>query len=107
KTVTEYQASITLEIDTVPVTYTLYTNPLFIAATPCRNGPHPVHRRELLGLNNVWDVQNLKNAQASHEELMIINATCDGGELVGRAWCSEMGRHAVVRRGNDTCFACA
>lgn len=107
KTATEYQASITLGIDTVPVNYTLYTNPLFIAATPCHNGPHPVHRRELLGLNNVWDVRNLKNAQVPHEELMIINASCDGGELVGRAWCSEMGRHAVVRRGNDTCFACA
>jgi hypothetical protein len=107
KTATEYQATITLGIDAAPVTYTLYTNPLFITSTPCSNGQHPVHPRELFGLNNVWDVQNLKNAHAPHEELMIINATCDGGELVGRAWCSEMGRHAVVRRGNDTCFACA
>lgn len=44
------------------------------------------------------------------EKLLIINALCDGDEVVARAWCAENGKRAVVRRnlsGFECCFTCA
>jgi hypothetical protein len=40
-------------------------------------------------------------------ELLIVDATGEGEELLARAWCAERGRHAVVRRGEECCFSCA
>ena len=50
---TEYRASIAFGIDDneQPVTYVLYTNPVFVSLPACRptgeNGTHEVHLREL------------------------------------------------------------
>jgi len=38
---------------------------------------------------------------------MIINATGKGAEVLARAWCSERGRNAVIRRAGGPCFVCA
>jgi hypothetical protein len=90
------------------VAYTLYTSPTFISAHPCI-GTHTVHRREMSGYtDNVISVKDLKPFEGSGgRKVLVINAQCDGGEAVARAWCAERGKHAVVRRGQDTCFACS
>jgi len=109
---TEHQASITFQLvgitGTSEVTYTLYTNPTFISAHPCV-GTHVVHRREMSRYtDNVVAVKNLKSYEGSGgRKVFIINAQCDGGEAVARAWCAERGKHAVVRRGKGTCFTCS
>jgi hypothetical protein len=38
---------------------------------------------------------------------MVINATGRGAELSARAWCSERGTNAVIRRKGGPCFVCA
>jgi hypothetical protein len=39
--------------------------------------------------------------------LQIINATCEGGELVARAWCSENEQKAVIMHASGPCLLCA
>ena len=104
--VTEYQVSLRFVIDTIPTTYTLYSNPMFITTPPCTGGPHTSHSRELQKFQNVFDVANLNTAPTTYNGVLIIVATCDDGEVVGRAWCSEQGKHALVRH-KETCFTCA
>jgi hypothetical protein len=104
--VTEYQVSLRFDIDSIPTTYTLYSNPMFITTLPCTGGPHASHYRELQNFQNVFDVANLNTVPTTYNGVLIIVATCDGGEVVGRAWCSEQGKHALVRH-KDTCFTCA
>ncbi|KAK1828634.1 small glutamine-rich tetratricopeptide repeat-containing protein 2 [Podospora conica] len=120
---TEYRASITFQRDdgTEPVTYKLYTNPVFVTVPPCRapagGGEHEVHMRELGAFRRVWEVERLKEHVEGEEEegeegseeggkggVMVINATGKGAEVVARAWCSERGRNAVVRRKGGPCF---
>lgn len=109
---TEYQASITFRFTgiagTSDITYTLYTNPAFISAHPCV-GTHVVHRREMSRYqDNVVSVKDLKSLEGSGgRKVLVINAQCEGGEAVARAWCAERGKHAVVRRGKGTCFTCS
>jgi len=38
---------------------------------------------------------------------MVINATGKGAEALARAWCSERGKNAVIRRSGGPCFVCA
>lgn len=119
---TEYRASITFQRDdaTEPVTYKLYTNPVFVTVPPCKTGggEHEVHMRELGAFRRVWEVERLKEHVEGEEEeeegeeggkggVMVINATGKGAEVVARAWCSERGRNAVVRRKGGPCFVCA
>ncbi|KAK0749074.1 prion-inhibition and propagation-domain-containing protein [Schizothecium vesticola] len=117
---TEYRASITFQRDdaTEPVTYKLYTNPVFVTVPPCKTGggEHEVHMRELGAFRRVWEVERLKEHVEGEEEeeeegktgaVMVINATGRGAEVVARAWCSERGRNAVVRRKGGPCFVCA
>ncbi|KAG8752104.1 hypothetical protein FRC14_007342 [Serendipita sp. 396] len=108
----QYRASLVFKIDNEePVTYTLYTNPLFVTAPSCIEGPHQVHLRELPKFQrNVWNVENLKEVDSSEFEdngVMIINATGKGAEAVARAWCSERGKSAIVRANGGACFSCA
>ena len=64
---TEYRASIVSSIDDNehPVTYILYTNPIFVSLPACRptreNGIHEVHLRELPRFQNTWTVERLKD----------------------------------------------
>jgi hypothetical protein len=103
----EYRASIEFAIDDKNVTFTLYSNPTFVAAHSCLDGPHAVYKRDLPRLHNICSIGDLKGRGHSVHGVLIINATCEDGEFVARAWCAENGQHAVVRRGTGTCFTCA
>lgn len=80
----QYRASITLELDDnkAPVTFTLYTNPVFVTPPPCYSGPkgpHEVHRRELPRYQKgIWTVEQLKDHTAhsdGKEDVMVVKAT--------------------------------
>jgi hypothetical protein len=103
----EYRASLDFNVEGESATFMLYSNPTFVAAHHCLDGPHSVHSKDLARFKNVCTIRDLKNRRHSSNGVLIINATCDGGELAARAWCSENSQHAVVRRGSGTCFACA
>jgi hypothetical protein len=103
----QYRASLDFEVNGHAVTYTLYANPIFVAAPPCV-GSHVMHRRQAQKLlRNVVKVPDLKESYPRTDELVIIDALGQGEEVVARAWCAERGRHAIVKRGGDCCFSCA
>ena len=54
-------------------------------------------------------VERLKNhtSEDFDDDVMVINATGRGAEVLARAWCSERGRNAVIRRAGGPCFVCA
>lgn len=109
---TEYRASIVFSMDNNEdtVTYTLYTNPVFITPPPCHSGPHEVHARELSRYQkDVWIVDRLKDhtPEDFDNDVMIINATGKGTEVIARAWCAERGKNAVIRRTGGPCFVCS
>ncbi|KAM0431003.1 hypothetical protein ACHAPT_005637 [Fusarium lateritium] len=116
----EYRASIDFSFvirKLVPltkvVTYTLLTNPIFVSLPPCHGGTsggHQLHAREVQKDQTVViPVHQMKDFEGNHKDgrLMVINAACNGGEIMARAWCAEKGRNAVVRRGGGPCYACA
>ncbi|KAH9476040.1 Small glutamine-rich tetratricopeptide repeat-containing protein 2 [Psilocybe cubensis] len=109
---TKYRASIVFSLDNNEdtVIYTLYTNPVFVTPPPCHSGPHSVHARELSRyLKDVWMVERLKDhtPEDFDDDVMIINATGNGTELLARAWCAERGKNAVIRRAGGPCFGCS
>lgn len=112
----EYRASITFKMDNneEAITYKLFTNPVFVTPPSCDTGPkgqHEVHIRELPRYQkNIWSVERLKDHTAEDtddDEVMVINATGNGAEVLARAWCSERGKCAVIRRPGGPCFVCA
>ena len=112
---TEYRASINFSIDNDehPVTYVLCTNPVFVTLSACRpmggNGTHEVHLRELPRFQeNTWTVEMLKDHTPDDDEVVIINATGKGAEVLARAWCAERGKNAaIIRRTGEPCFVYA
>ena len=115
----EYRAALTFEVtpsaaaaSTAPlmVSYTLYSNPVFISAPPCV-GTHVMHARQVERyLENTVRVSELQDTYPENWErggVLVVNALAMGEEAVARAWCAERGRHAVIRRGEGCCFACA
>ncbi|KAJ3571322.1 hypothetical protein NP233_g3823 [Leucocoprinus birnbaumii] len=124
---TEYRASLEFTLDnspSQPVVYKLLTNPVFVTPPPCRpgpKGPHEVHMRELPRYQkNIWSIEQLKEHTREDEfsgepgkdaeataDVMIVNATGKGAEVLARAWCSERGRNAIIRRPGGPCFVCA
>lgn len=108
----EYRASVAFSVDGRNVTYGLYTNPIFVTLPTCYGGPHTAHRRELKRFQPVaWEAERLKEHSPEDtddsEEVMLINATGTGAEILARAWCSERGRHAVVVKEGGPCLVCA
>lgn len=107
----EYRPTLFFDIDGKEIQYTLYSKPMFIAATPCREGPHVLHKKlAQFCLKNVVHVKDLKEISLPREELLIIYTSGDQEELLARAWCAERGKHAVIRRDDlvgQCCFACA
>ncbi|EGE03427.1 hypothetical protein TEQG_02463 [Trichophyton equinum CBS 127.97] len=116
---TEYQSSITFEVDGSLVTYTLLTNPVFTSPPACRPGPHgeqhKVHFRELhrFSRQHVYNVTRLGEYLGTPSEedaidIMVINATGTGdAEMLARAWCAERGKKAVIRKAGGPCYTCA
>ncbi|KAL4789305.1 hypothetical protein BDV19DRAFT_374338 [Aspergillus venezuelensis] len=101
-----YRASVEFNINGASVTYTLYTNPVFVAAQPCV-GAHVIHKKEGERYRqNVIRVQDLKKANPSPNDVVVIDALGPNEDAVARAWCAERGRCAIVRRGNECCFTC-
>lgn len=82
---------------------------------PCRKGPKGAHEVHLIELHqyeekNIRTIEQLKEHTAENTEetdVMIINATGKGAELLARACCSERGKNAVIRRAGGPCFVCA
>ncbi|EWC43849.1 hypothetical protein DRE_07293 [Drechslerella stenobrocha 248] len=102
-----YRAVLDFDVSGVPVSYTLYCNPTFVAAHPCV-GSHLAHRTETKAIRKtIISVAELKDTYLQYNSLLVIDATAKGDELLARAWCSERGCNAVVWRGDETCFACA
>ncbi|KAK5069318.1 hypothetical protein LTR64_008386 [Lithohypha guttulata] len=110
----EYRASLSFSIDNGAneVTYSLYTNPIFVTLPVCYGGPHRVHRRAIKRYQPIqFDVEMLEDRIPDDEEdqeaCMLINATGRGAEILARAWCCERGKHAIIVRENSTCLVCA
>ena len=107
----QYWAEIVFNMDDNedPITYTLYTNPVFVTLPPCDGGRHEVHLREIPRYQkNIWTVERLKDHTAEgFDDVMVINATGIGTEVLARAWCSERGKNAVIRRSGGPCYVCA
>ncbi|KAK4141493.1 heterokaryon incompatibility protein S [Dichotomopilus funicola] len=102
------RAVLELTINGQPVSFTLYNNPIFIAAPRCIDGPHPVHERDLPKMQHILRVGQLSGHIHNDPRVLIIDATGGGEcELAARAWCSEYGQHAIVKRGTGPCIACA
>lgn len=56
-----------------------------------------------------WTIERLKDHTAQDEErsdVMVTNPTGQGAETLARAWCSERGKNAVIRRAGGPCFIC-
>jgi len=103
----EYRASLEFEVNGTLTRYTLYSTPIFVYAPPCV-GTHPLHKLQARNyLRNIVKVADLEEAYPPSDELVIIDALGQGEEVVARAWCAERAKHAVIRRDNECCFACA
>ncbi|OKO98068.1 hypothetical protein PENSUB_9648 [Penicillium subrubescens] len=97
------------------VTFTLYTNSVFIAVPPCRGyhriDPHAASRFTF----EVKEIEELariskKGDAAANMAILVVNAS--GGptsEVFARAWCCHTGTNAVMwkREEGKCCFKCA
>ncbi|KAK6342326.1 hypothetical protein TWF718_007729 [Orbilia javanica] len=102
-----YRAAVDFDISGASVSYTLYSNPTFVAAHPCV-GSHLAHRTETKAIRKtIIPAVELKETYLQYNSLLVIDATLKGEEVLARAWCSERGCNAVIWRGDETCFACA
>ncbi|KAF4622668.1 hypothetical protein G7Y89_g14358 [Cudoniella acicularis] len=109
--VKEYRATLYFEIDGKEVSYALFTNPIFVNATPCIGDNHAMHKAQQLAFHkNTIRVAELGETLLEKGTLLTIYAIGDQEELLARAWCAERGRHAVVRRdgsAQNCCYSCA
>lgn len=116
----EYRASLVFELNNSPpfITYKLFTNPILVTLPPCRSqtlhgagpGLHEFHKRELpLFKGKIWSIRELKDhtPDGGYGGVTVINATGEGAGIIARAWCSERGRNATIRRPGGPCFVCA
>ena len=88
--------------------FTLEYNPSFIAAPRCLHGPHAISSSQKYNVVGISDLKDLTVDESGEVDLvLVISATCKGGEAVARAWCAANGRHAVIRRRQEICFGCA
>jgi hypothetical protein len=93
------------------VTFTLYSNPVFVHVPRCSGTNHPIHERmankHMRNVVLARDLGSRIGLDPLVEPLMIIDATESGEEVMARAWCAEKGKHAVIRRAGVGCFTCA
>lgn len=106
RSVPSYRATLNFIVNTSPQLYTPHWVPQFVAAPRC-DGTHLLFKTTAMYyLKNVITSENLYEMR-DQPKFLVINALNEGGELLARAWCSDRGRHAVIRRGPGCCFACA
>ncbi|KAJ5151341.1 uncharacterized protein N7482_010593 [Penicillium canariense] len=104
----EQRAVLELCINGQPASFTLYSNPVFLMAPECIDGPHAVHQQDLSKMQHILKTSQLPGYVHDDTRVLIIDATGQGEcELAARAWCSQYGQHAIVTRGQQPCFACA
>lgn len=106
-----YRAAVTFDVGPKELKFTLFSNPYFVWASPCV-GDHPLYERNITRLNkSTFHVSKLKDVYPEPNAVTVIDALSaddDGDEeAVARAWCSERGLNAIVRRGKGCCFSCA
>lgn len=95
------------------VTFTLYSNPVFVHVPKCVGASHPIHQRQVQKhFGNIVLTKNLKDGAGvlppvGQQSMIIIDATETGEEAFARAWCAESGRHAIIRKNGIGCFTCA
>ncbi|KAL2827259.1 hypothetical protein BJY01DRAFT_255760 [Aspergillus pseudoustus] len=110
----EFRAHILVEIDRDGEKphreeYTLLHNSIFVTLPPCLPGSDGAHKEHASRLQTVEvPVEKLKDSSSSAPKgkVLIINATGEGAEVAARAWCAEVGRHAIVRKAGGPCMAC-
>ncbi|KIX08174.1 uncharacterized protein Z518_02830 [Rhinocladiella mackenziei CBS 650.93] len=106
----QYRAAVDFMCNGEQVTFTLYSNPVFVHVPKCAGTSHPIHERLVkkmfTGVVLAKDLNNGANIPST-EVLTIIDATEPGEEALARAWCAQSGRHAVVRKNGIGCFTCA
>lgn len=108
-----YRAMLDFMCHNIRVTFTLYSNPVFVHVPKCVGATHPIHDRKVRKhFENVVLAKDLKSGSVTlpsmgQHSLLIIDATEPGEEAMARAWCAESGRHAVVRKNGIGCFTCA
>jgi hypothetical protein len=104
----EQRAILEILINDRPVNFTLYSNPVFVAAPACIDGPHAVRQQDLPKMQHILRTSQLPDYVHTDKRVLIIDATGKGEcELVARAWCAQNGQHAILVRGQGACFACA
>ena len=102
----DYRAKALFHINGTPTTFDLYSTPLFVLAPPCI-GTHVMHQSEAAAVfRRSVKAYALKGATPDPHKLLLIDALGDGEESVARAWCAERHRNAIIRKGDQTCFAC-
>ncbi|KAJ5689117.1 hypothetical protein N7462_003509 [Penicillium macrosclerotiorum] len=96
------------------VTFTLYTNSVFVAAPPCQ-GIHRVDpqatRKYTFAVRGIEELAQVskKGDSSTNMAILVVNAT--GGpssEVFARAWCCHTGTNAVIwkLKGGNSCFKC-
>ncbi|KAL2783475.1 hypothetical protein BJX66DRAFT_127470 [Aspergillus keveii] len=97
------------------ITFQLDFNPVFVSLPTCSlpegETVHRIHRREL----DRYKTKHVSVSQLMHfeprtddrGEVVVINATAPGAEVVARAWCAQYGRAAIIRKAGSACFSCA
>jgi hypothetical protein len=90
-------------------------NPVFVTPPPCslpeRETVPRLHRRELERYKTnhvlVSELLHFNPRTVDRGEVVVINATAPGAEVVARAWCAQFGRAAIIRKAGGACFSCA
>ncbi|OJD28230.1 hypothetical protein ACJ73_00360 [Blastomyces percursus] len=121
---TQYRASIVIDVKNgsrqKEVKYDLNYNSIFVTLPPCHFGKresHELHKRELPKEKemDIWALiggpsrrslildfrtgSSLGDRSNSNDDVTIINVgSSREAEVLARAWCSERGLHAVIRR---------
>jgi hypothetical protein len=88
----------------------MLTVPIFVTAPTCYDGPHLVHKHALARyIKNVYSADKLTEIKPDNNDgdVIIINATSTGAELLARAWCAQRGKNALIRKVGGPCYKCA
>ncbi|CAI6092956.1 unnamed protein product [Clonostachys chloroleuca] len=105
-----YRARLEFSSHSDEVSFTIRFNPLFVHVPNCEGTTHPIHDRLTHKLfDRLVYARQLNNGAIipTGTGLIIINAMEPGEEAMARAWCGEVGKNAIVRKGGQGCFTCA